>query len=426
MKDYYKMVFAELIDMMESSRDACIQNTENYGDAKGAVLSLGDARFASYASMVGTNELRAAKAIERLAVLLFEASKDKTFSLYPIDHSYRFMETSEQAKTRPFQIILKENGKNIGVVFCLDQDAGNYYKHLNDGDYAVDSLRLVLLQDPDKFTYEVYVSSINDFNKKCNIPIERWTIREFWERYFGGVEFDTLIAHLNCFNERAKKIIGFSTIVTPTAQALQKFRDKTGKMICDFPYQKAIPDSVFPKQVEIFYKNYIDRGLWRAMVGKANFAISFITSEWNYQMYQMTENLDLTSVVTGYLKSIEQLLWTIIELQDKKQFRIKSTKGRLVEFSIENESVIDSTLCSLENVIKHNSWMLDVNYHARVHLVDAIGNWRSKYRNGYFHKHNLQSIDKAWEIREQTLQLYFLILGGCTIKDSDFIKLGID
>lgn len=91
------------------------------------------------------------------------------------------------------------------------------------------------------------------------------------------------------------------------------------------------------------------------MVGEANFAISFITSELNYQIYQMTENLDLTSVVTGYLKSIEQLIWTIIGLQDQKIFKIRSKPRGFVEFSLENESIIDNTLGSLEEVIKHNS-----------------------------------------------------------------------
>ena len=42
------------------------------------------------------------------------------------------------------------------------------------------------------------------------------------------------------------------------------------------------------------------------MVGKSSFAVSFITSEWYYKVYQLSENLDLTSVVAGYLKSIEQ------------------------------------------------------------------------------------------------------------------------
>lgn len=425
MESIYNVAFMELISIIETNRDQCVLRSEAYGEAKGSVLSLGDERFNSYSSMVKTNEARAVKVIERLAVMLFEEKKEKFFSLYPIESRYRLMDATEQAKSRPFQIILAENGKKTGVVFCLPEDAGDYYKHLKDGDYSVDSLRLVLLIDPDKSVYEVSIASKNEFNKKCKIPLERWTIREFWEKYFGRDEFEVLAAHLNDFNERANKIIGFSTVVSPTKSALEKFRYKTGKMICSFPYGDTIPNSVYQHQVDVFYKNYIERGLWKAMVGEANFALSFITSEWYFQMYQLTENLDLSGVVSGYLKSVEQLIWTIIGFEDQRTFQIKSKQGGLIEFSAENESVIDSTLWSLEQVFKHNGWMFDINYHAQNYLVEAVDKWRDKHRNGYFHKHNLQSIQKVEEIRAQTLQLYFLILGGCKIKDDDFIKLGI-
>lgn len=132
------------------------------------------------------------------------------------------------------------------------------------------------------------------------------------------------------------------------------------------------------------------------------------------------------SIVSGYLKSIEQLIWAIIELKKEKTFSIKSKLGGLVEFSMENEDVIDGTLWSLEQVIKHNSWMVEVNYHARNYMIQAIDDWREKHRNGYFHRDNLQSEAKVKEIRNQTLQLYFLILGGCKIKKEDFERLGIE
>ena len=425
MKTCYEAAFNELVNLMESSRDRNVQLTETYEKSIGDILSLGDSRFASYSSVVETNKLRAAKVIEDLAVSLFDMKKNKSFSLYPIDPHYRMLDPAEQKRSRPFQIVLDENGKKIGVVFCSFKDIDYYYRHLISGDYAIDSLRLVLLSDPDKFAYEILIKSVNDLNQKDNVPIERWTIREFWKKYFGKEEFERLIAHINAFNERAKEIIGFNTVVVPTAAALKKFRSTTGELLRSFSYKENIPGSVFERQVEIFYKNYIGRGLWRAMVGEANFAISFITSEWNYKMYQMTENLDLTNVVTGYLKSIEQLTWTIISLQDQKRFKIRSKPRGLVEFSLENESIIDSTLGSLEEVIKHNSWMLVVNSYAKEYLVEAIKQWREKYRNGYFHKENLQSIQKAQDIRKQAIQLFFLILGGSAIKDQDFTKLGI-
>lgn len=426
MTNIYEDVFSEVVSIVRDSRDDCVQRTEEYSKAKGSLLNLGDARYHSYASMVDTNEFRAVKAVERLTVSLFQQRNDPRFSFYPIDPRYSRMLPEEQVKTRPFQTILTENELRCGIVFCVAEDEKVFSAAFLDGQFKVDKLIFVKIVDPNEEWYEYIIADENRNNVKRGIQIERVTIREFWEQYFGRDEYDLLVAHINAFNEQAREIIGFSTIVTPTDSALARFRVKTGDMLRTYPYTANIPDNIYQYQVDIWTKNYIDRGLWRAMVGTSNFAVSFISSEWNYNMYLLTENLDLTSIVAGYMKSVEQLIWAIISFQTKNSFKIKAKGGGLIEFSAENESLIDSTLGSLEKVFQKNSWMFDVNDFAKRHIVDAIADWREKHRNGFFHKHNLQSIDKVKEIRNQTLQLYFLILGGCTIGDADFPKLGIE
>ena len=426
MTNIYEDVFSEVVSIVRDSRDDCVQRTEEYSKAKGSLLNLGDARYHSYASMVDTNEFRAVKAVERLTVSLFQQRNDPRFSFYPIDPRYSRMLPEEQVKTRPFQTILTENELRCGIVFCVAEDEKVFSAAFLDGQFKVDKLIFVKIVDPNEEWYEYIIADENRNNVKRGIQIERVTIREFWEQYFGRDEYDLLVAHINAFNEQAREIIGFSTIVTPTDSALARFRVKTGDMLRTYPYTANIPDNIYQYQVDIWTKNYIDRGLWRAMVGTSNFAVSFISSEWNYNMYLLTENLDLTSIVAGYMKSVEQLIWAIICFQTKNSFKIKAKGGGLIEFSAENESLIDSTLGSLEKVFQKNSWMFDVNDFAKRHIVDAIADWREKHRNGFFHKHNLQSIDKVKEIRNQTLQLYFLILGGCTIGDADFPKLGIE
>lgn len=425
MESIYGQVFSELILMLKAGRESCEQRMEVFTKARGAVLNLGDERYNLYSQMVGTNEMKAVRKLEQLAVSLFQQKQLQAFSLYPLDPSANILAESERSRTRPFQIVLNEDGKRIGIVFCVKEDERVFYQGLIDGKYQVDSLRIVKPIDPSDEGYETLINVPNNFNKRSGLPLDYMTINEFWEKYFGSDEFEILSEYINAFNEKAREIIGFSTIVTPTESALKKFRDSTGKMLCSYPYNKAIPNTVYKPQVDIFYKNYIDRGLWKAMVGESDFAISFITSEWNFQMYQFTENLDLTSVVAGYLKSVEQLLWCILSLEGHKPFKIKSKQGGLVEFSVENEALIDNTLGALEKVIEHNSWLFEVNYHARTHLIETVKGWRNKYRNGYFHKHNLQSMEKATEIREQALNLYFLLLGGCVIEDEDFVRLGI-
>ena len=426
MTNIYEDVFSEVIRIVRDSRDGCVQRTEEYSKAKGSLLNLGDARYHSYANMVDTNEFRAVKAVERLTVSLFQQRNDPRFSFYPIDPRYSRMLPEEQVKTRPFQTILTENELRCGIVFCVAEDEKAFSAAFLDGQFKVDKLIFVKIVDPNEEWYEYIIADENRNNVKRGIQIEKVTIREFWEQYFGHDEYDLLVAHINAFNEQAREIIGFSTIVTPTDSALARFRVKTGDMLRTHPYTANIPDNIYQHQVDIWTKNYIDRGLWRAMVGTSNFAVSFISSEWNYNMYLLTENLDLTSIVAGYMKSVEQLIWAIISFQTKNSFKIKAKGGGLIEFSAENESLIDSTLGSLEKVFQKNSWMFDVNDFAKRHIVDAIADWREKHRNGFFHKHNLQSIDKVKEIRNQTLQLYFLILGGCTIGDADFTKLGIE
>lgn len=426
MTNIYEDVFSELISIIRDSRDGCVQRTEEYSKAKGSLLNLGDARYHSYASMVDTNEFRAVKAVERLTVSLFQQRNDPRFSFYPIDPCYLGMLSEEQEKSRPFQTILTENELKCGIVFCVAEDEKAFSATFLDGQFKVDKLKFVKIVDPNEEWYEYIIADENRKNGKRCIQIEKVTIREFWEQYFGRDEYDLLVTHINAFNEQARDIIGFSTIVTPTDTALARFRVKTGDMLRTYPYIASIPSNIYQHQVDIWVKNYIDRGLWRAMVGTSNFAVSFISSEWNYNMYLLTENLDLTSIVAGYMKSVEQLIWAVIGFQTKNAFKIKAKGGGLIEFSAENESLIDSTLGSLEKVFQKNPWMFDVNDFAKRHIVDAIADWREKHRNGFFHKHNLQSIDKVKEIRNQTLQLYFLILGGCTISDADFAKLGIE
>lgn len=167
MSNIYRNTFAALIGMIEKNRDECVQRNQSYGEAKGAVLSLGDSRFGSYSSMVATNEARAAKAIERIAVSLFDSNKRDYISLYPVDPRYQLMELSEQAKSRPFQIIVTEGNMKIGIVFCLSDDIGYYSEHFMDGDYLVDSLRLVLLIEPNKEVYETTITLINEYNQNA-------------------------------------------------------------------------------------------------------------------------------------------------------------------------------------------------------------------------------------------------------------------
>ena len=57
------------------------------------------------------------------------------------------------------------------------------------------------------------------------------------------------------------------------------------------------------------------------------------------------------------------------------------------------------------------------------YLKQQISFWRDNYRNGYFHKHNLNDLEKVKQIRNQTIFLYMMILGSLDLRTEDLEEL---
>lgn len=422
MKHYYSESLSRLVEIIEKSREAILNNHNLFDEAIGDLIFLGDQRYRAYSSIVETNEYRIIKEIETIAISLLSENKNTKLRFYTIDEKFK---KHFRFKSRELQIILNENNKQVGVIFCNIADVLEKVQHFENGDYSVDKLKIVVLSVPNEFAYETLFDDINKMYQQKGIDVERVPILSFWKEHFGDNECKELIAFLNQVTEKVKEIIGFNTVVTPTDKAISKF-----KVTCCNTLVNKVSFQNMPQALENEYEtlkyNYIERQLWRAMIGNCNFAISFITSEWFYNMYQLTENIDLTTVVSGYLKSVEQLLFSIIQLSAGTGITIKGRDRKIIELTEDNNDIVDTTLGSLENVIKHNGQILEISNYAKNCLLGIIDDWRDKQRNGYFHKHNLHSLNKVDEIREEAFKLYFLILGSCSIKDVQFNELGIE
>ena len=422
MKTCYANELSELITLVDESRNTVFTNIENYNKAHNRLIVLGDNHFEAYRSMVDTNEYRIKKAIERIAVYLFTEKLYKNFDFYPVDPQYAAYSPDIQKVSKPFQIVLTENQKKCGVIFC---DDNAFFKFIH-GEYKVDALKIIKFTNPNNDGISD-VSLKNKYNRDAKINVEYIPILVFWKQYFGDSECEELIGFINSFNEKCKEIIGYNTVIAPTEKALSRFKTNVGTMLATHNYTSCIPDTIYANHIETLKHNYLDRALWRAMIGKNNFAVSFITAEWFYNTYMLTENLDLTSIVIGYFKSVEQLLYAILKLSEGNGMLIHSKQnGRpLVEFSMENSEIIDSTLHSLENVVIHNSDLLNVSNYVKNYIITVISNWR-RYRNPHAHKVNLHSINTVNKIRSDSLLLYFLILGGFKITDDQLHNLGIE
>ena len=160
-----------------------------------------------------------------------------------------------------------------------------------------------------------------------------------------------------------------------------------------------------------------------------DFADSFISAEWSFDVYRNAMGeLELTGIVAGYFKSVEQLLFNIIRFHRDEGFKIntKNKRGNIY-YTKENEDEIDSTLGSLNDFITSRKSKLAISKKVRGCLRKAIDTWTKYQRNGYFHKDNIYARDnKIEEVRSLTLYLYFLILGGLEFSDTQLKQMGIE
>ena len=205
----------------------------------------------------------------------------------------------------------------------------------------------------------------------------------------------------------------------------------------------------------IVRENFIEKGLYKALLDDSGYAKCFITAEYQYRIFKAGNNFDYTSVICGYLKCIEQLIYTLTKIRlhhnDGHDLWIKcrSLKKKQRE-KLENvlrinpdpkshatqilhkekyERYFDITLNPLIWFIHDdaNGWCISDNSRTVVHKF--LRNFADECRNDHFHKDNIDVYDVVTCIRNNTLLLAAVLLGGYKLTGdhhSDCKALGID
>ena len=414
-RELYQYTFDTLLKRVKESIDAKIRTRQYMDTMFSPIIRMGDRNHTLNNDIVSANEAFVITAIADLVIAMFDQNSIP-YVLFPMDPQLSGMTLREQRKKLPFHFVMIEEGKRVGYYF--DNNTRKIYDELES--YDLDCVKIVKMYHMEDSVFSSYYQKANEYNSEADIDVRFCLFRDVFRKYFGPDEYDIFLEYVNDFNERALNLIGFSTVITPSEEAIAKFRIKVGEMIFKYPYKDYIPKDIFENQVRILTKNYLERGLYKAMVGYAPFAVSFVSSEWYYGMYKVTNSLDQTGIVAGYLKSVEQLLYAIIQFSKDKGKIFLDRDKTYIEYTNDNESRIDKTLGSLITFFKLNNEILDVSDYVKNHIINIIDDWRDKNRNGYFHKDNLQNVDKIEEIRKKAIYLYFLILGGCTISNEQF------
>lgn len=176
-------------------------------------------------------------------------------------------------------------------------------------------------------------------------------------------------------------------------------------------------------------EKYERERLYKYLLGKSDFARSFLTSEYLYKQYDCDDCFDYTAIVSGYLKSVEQLLFSVALFSIGNGNKIKYARGRnihgkyptqemekgtkVVEFTTDNLPCIDTTMGALWHYFeKYQDSLFTVDKQYMSLIIDCLDCYSAECRNNSFHKHNIDKWSRVEFIRSNTLFLYVVILAG--------------
>lgn len=364
-----------------------------------------------------------------------------------------------------FIFIIKENHERIGyrlADFLEDEDINSILES-NHVDKAI-----ILRTSKGNQTNKL-IEQENQHYEDANVNIRALSIQEFYLKQFGEEEYRVFIDSIDNYLNVTKEISGYKSVKFLSNMNLASIKIFEQKKLKDWDYlnyryqiintsDKKVQNYLHLTQKDIIFGNlddmhnsYIFDKLYETMLSSTEYATSFITSEWLYYSFKGKKNFDYTSVVSGYLKSIEQLLYKIVmlnidndckiamkrdmlkkafsqnipvfELIDNKFNKIpvnkhgnnyRFTNYPYIEFTEHHKEFMDSSIGTFEFFLRCNKHIFLNPDNAKT-VTDMISCFRIECRNGFFHTHNLNNWDLVEKIRSNAIYLYFVLLGSCII-----------
>ena len=289
--------------------------------------------------------------------------------------------------------------------------------------------------------------------------IEFMTLRQFFIKYFSDELYGLYLSKVRMAVSEANIRIGLHTIPSFSPRYISEFKEKCLKSIINtsisnwdyylFDNNGRVTTSVSNRlpqaDYDVMNRRFYDGELYSVLVGDSKFAQCFLTAEYLYSVFKDGNNIrfDYTSVVTGYFKSVELLLYKISRVWlEKNRFKglwiaknqkniknIRSVKwcrnnpdpkaNKLqVEFSLAYEKYFSTEMGALIWLLhdNHNGWNVSEEGKSIIH--DNLWNYKQGCRNDYLHKDIIGNMDTVECIRNNTLLCLYYLLGGCSITDN--------
>lgn len=449
--DIYDEVTERYINALKISRESKLRSSSK---KDGQLFQYADPEFYSYRTAIDRQERNT---YSLLKDIIFKVM-DRYGVKYLIPSSSNFV------------FIICIGNDRIGyrfIEFNSDEDVNKILR--NDG---VD--KAYIIKSWKSGTTDKWIERDNKQYKKNGLRLSEITVEQFFNDYFGAEEYASFENSIDRFVSDSKEILGYKSIkflslMNLAAQKeyeekeLKVWQYKTYRYQIINPCEKKIADylylsqSTFPAPLlDLMEQQYISNALLKAMTGNKEFSQSFITSEWLYHSLSGKKNFDYTAVISGYLKSIEQLLYSIVMINVDNNCRITmngsndtlndaqtnnvqvykknkhgwraasiTDKGyKYMDLTHDQVQYMDSSIGTFEYFLRNNPHIFIDPGQAKM-IADMISCFRTECRNGYFHTHNLNDWSVVEKTRSNAIYLYFVILGSCKIPCDKKNELGI-
>ena len=433
----YKHCFDQALQRIKSIRNPHATRPETtdlkWDEVRKQVLfDFGGMEYEKY-----SNVLEAAQKIS-ISILSFIIQKLSAYYGKPlrlIDDNVHFDKTSDPL----FTFV---DAKDHSVLFFKNIEECSFWKIKGYESKTVTDLIKKYGANNCKYIYLMYdyaylqIVGHNDDESDPGRGYNVYSIKWFFESYFGEEEYDCFLMYLKAYKQQVESYLGYILVRSLTPNTLINFRKVTEHAVITFQYAELLSVKVNSFSLdEIEYrkikKQFFDDKTFSVLLGSHDFAESLITAEWLYSSMKKACAIDLTTVGMGYLKAIEQLLYELICL--RKDTGLKAKK----DYSIENKDLPDLISLTTENI---EARRIDFSIGAMANFVKRYFKlfrsdltiptkkfireflyYFADLRNGYFHKHNIHDWGKIDEIRVAAFRAAFLLMGAFDL-DKEAIK----
>ena len=201
---------------------------------------------------------------------------------------------------------------------------------------------------------------------------------------------------------------------------MEKHREKIRKELLSYFYENEL-QTIFEEEEILDMKKWFEKNC-EILTSNADFSRSLISSEWYYDLQVKTDGgIEQTAIVAGYLKSIEQLLCSILLVLSEdennefmffanKEGKEKTGQDRL-PLNYANQKLVLTMAKNILKAIKGNKKSVLRKTKMTDRVIEYLEQYVEKTRNGYMHKDNLYEWSDIQNIRTKTYAAYFMVLG---------------